>query len=316
MIRLGLCCTFLSRQIHFRRITATYISRFSRQKQLDMISGICLHNAHALHKALIFCSKHTIGDFRINSRILPLYTHPDLGYIIDELPLKEKILAQIETVRLFAAHHDIRMTFHPDQFILLSSPDSSITKRSLAELEYQAELAELLGADVINIHGGGAYGDKGKTLKRIIMRLETLPRNIRNKLTLENDDRVYTPADLLPVCRSLHIPFVYDVHHHRCNPDGLSVEDVTEKALSTWDREPLFHISSPETGWQGDVCRKHHKYINISDFPLCWTSKKITVEVEAKAKECAVLRLRQELGTGRKYLQYSCALHESPYIFA
>ena len=58
------------------------------------------------------------------------------------------------------ANNNIRISFHPDQFVVLNSPDPEIVKRSIAELEYQTEVAEWLGADVINIHGGGAYGDK------------------------------------------------------------------------------------------------------------------------------------------------------------
>ena len=110
-------------------------------------------------------------------------------------------------------------------------------------------------------------------------------------MTVENDDKTYTPADLLPVCESEGIPLVYDVHHHRCNPDGLSVEQATRKALATWNREPMFHISSPIQGWKGPKPERHHDFIDVDDFPACWQKKKITVEVEAKAKEVAVLKL-------------------------
>jgi UV DNA damage endonuclease len=88
---------------------------------------------------------------------------------------------------------------------------------------------------------------------------------------------------------------VYDVHHHRCLPDQLSVEQATEQAIATWNREPLFHISSPIDGWQGAKPERHHDYIDISDFPACWLKKSLTVEVEAKAKEAAVEKLMAEL---------------------
>ena len=114
-------------------------------------------------------------------------------------------------------------------------------------------------------------------------------------MTLENDDRVYTPEDLLPVCRDMGIPLVYDVHHHRCLPDGSSVEATTELAISTWNREPLFHLSSPKYGWDSGKPGNHHDYIDADDFPSCWTNLDITVEVEAKAKELAVLKLMQDL---------------------
>jgi UV DNA damage endonuclease len=114
-------------------------------------------------------------------------------------------------------------------------------------------------------------------------------------LTLENDDRVYTPADLLPVCRQAGVALVYDVHHHRCLADGKSVPQTTQAVLSTWNREPLFHLSSPVNGWEKGPCRPHHDFIDPVDFPDCWRDLAITVDVEAKAKELAVLKLRQEL---------------------
>ena len=87
------------------------------------------------------------------------------------------------------------------------------------------------------------------------------------------------------------VPLVYDVHHHRCNPDGMSVEQATREALATWNREALFHISSPMGGWKGPKRERHHDFIDVTDFPACWRRKRITVEVEARAKEVAVLRL-------------------------
>jgi UV DNA damage endonuclease len=85
------------------------------------------------------------------------------------------------------------------------------------------------------------------------------------------------------------------VHHHRCNPDGLSVEQATEQAIGTWDREPLFHISSPIDGWNGSRPGSHHDFIDVRDLPKCWLDLDLTVEVEAKAKEVAVLKLKKEL---------------------
>ena len=198
-----------------------------------------------------------------------------------------------------AAAQGIRLTFHPDQFTLLSSPDASVTARSLDELAYHAEVAELIGADVITLHGGGGYGDKSAALQRLTAVLDHLPPPLRSRLVLENDDRVYAPSDLLPVCNATGIPFVYDVHHHRCLPDGLTIEEVTERALATWSREPLFHLSSPREGWQSTNPRPHHDFIDLDDLPLCWCGLAMTVEVEAKAKEIALRRLQDDLA-GRR----------------
>jgi UV DNA damage endonuclease len=108
---------------------------------------------------------------------------------------------------------------------------------------------------------------------------------------------------LLPVCRAEGIPLVYDAHHHRCCPDGLSVEAASVAAAETWGkREPLFHISSPLEGWCGPRPGRHHDYIDPKDFPAGWLKLRLTVEVEAKAKELAVRTLRAALSARARFV--------------
>ncbi len=295
MIRLGLCCQFLEEPIRFRTTTARYLGRLIRSEQLQKLSRLCLSNSQALFQAIEFCHRNHIGCFRVNSRILPLKTHPQLAYSMDILPDAREIRNTFLECGKKAAQSGVRLTFHPDQFILLSSPDEEIVRNSIRELEYQAEVSDWIGADVINLHGGGGYGDKRSALERMGKSIAKLNREIRRRLTLENDDRVYTPSDLLPFCRKHRLPFVYDVHHHRCHPDRLTVPEATRMALETWNREPLFHISSPREGWGSSRPRYHRDDIDIRDFPDCWMDLAVTIEVEAKAKERAVIRLQRAL---------------------
>lgn len=274
----------------------------SRDKQLEHLSTLCQHNANSLFQSLQFCRRHGIGDFRVNSQILPLKTHPDVGYHIEELPGAKDIVDTFRKCGQFCLQNDLRTTFHPDQFILLSSPNNEVTRRSVDELHYQAQVAQWIGADVINIHAGGAYGNKAHALHRLVLQIDKLPDPVRSRLTLENDDRIYSPHDLLAVCRDVQVPLVYDVHHHRCLPDGLRVEKASELALETWNREPVFHLSSPINGWNGTTVHKHHDYIDPKDFPICWRNLDVTVEVEAKAKELAVLKLKKHLK--KRYLSH------------
>ena len=100
----------------------------------------------------------------------------------------------------------------------------------------------------------------------------------------------------MALCNKWQIPFVYDVHHHRCLPDSLTEEEVSLKAVKTWNREPLFHMSSPAQGWRGKRPQEHAGYIDVADFPLVWQKiPQLTVEVEAKNKELAIARLIQDL---------------------
>ena len=294
-LRLGLCCQFAREPIKFRTTTATAMLRLPRPERLARLSELGLTNADALFASLHYCAAQGIGAFRINSQILPIKTHPQAGYDITELPRGNEIVARFRECGAFAREHGLRLSFHPDQFVVLNSPNKDTVARSLDELNYQAQVAEWVGADTINLHGGGAYGDKPSALQALRRTIERLPELVRSRLTLENDDKTYSPADLLPVCADTGVPLVYDVQHHRCLPDGLTIEDATERAGATWNREPLFHISSPIEGWCGPKPARHHDYIDPRDFPNAWKNRTLTVEVEAKAKELAVLKLLTDL---------------------
>jgi UV DNA damage endonuclease len=225
-------------------------------------------------------------------------THPEVGYALTDLPGGEAIASTLDAVRDCARNCDIRLSFHPDQFVVLSSPNRRVVDNSVAELAYQGWLAEQVGAESINIHAGGVYGDKAGALARLAAVIADLPPTVTSRLTLENDDISYTVRDLLPLCEQLGIPLVYDVHHHRCNPDGLTIEEATSLAGETWrraGREQYCHISSPKNGWGGGDPKPHADYVDPADFPACWLSREMTVDVEAKAKELAVLRVMHEV---------------------
>lgn len=295
MVRLGLCCIFRERPIKFFTTTAAAVSRMSRADGLEKIARLCGANAAALLAALGYCAANGIGCFRVGSQILPIKMHPTRGYQIDALPGADEIVGKFQACGAFAKAHGLRLCFHPDQFVVLNSGRPEVVAASIQEIEYQAEVAQWIGADVINIHAGGAYGDKPAALSAFARGVDRLSANARERLTVENDDLLFAPADLLPICRAAGLPLVYDIHHHRCHPDGLSELEATQGAISTWNREPLFHISSPIQGWGGPHPRRHHDYIDLCDFPTFWQDLSITVEVEAKAKELAVARLRQGL---------------------
>lgn len=299
-MRFGLCCLFKNEPVSFRTTTAKALSTMLRTEQLSRLSGVCVHNTANLLLALETVQRLGIGSFRIMSPLFPRMTHAGVGYQLADLPDGLQIIATLAKVRCYARLHDIRLSFHPDQFVVLSSPHAAVVENSLQELHYQGMLAEAVGAEVINIHAGGVYGDKKAALERFCGLFADLPAAVRQRLTVENDDVSYTVRDLLPVCEQLSIPLVYDIHHHRCNSDGLSETEATRLAGETWQtagREQYCHISSPKNGWGGSALKSHADYIDRADYPDCWRERTMTVDVEAKAKELAVVRLMRELKT-------------------
>lgn len=295
MLKFGLCCIFKEENIKFSTTTVTAFSKLDRKNGLIKISNLALSNLDALLKALTYCNNNNIRAFRIGSGFFPLITHPVVGYKITEVPNLDLILEKFAKCKEYASNHNIRTSFHPDQFVVVNSPKPEVVNASIQEIEYQAELSELIGSDVVNIHGGGVYGDKQSALLALERNLDKLSERARKYVTLENDDKSYTPQDLLPICHKMNIPLVYDVHHHRCNKDSLNEVEATDACMTTWNREPLFHVSSPILGWNNPKIKSHHDYIDVQDFPKYWLDKDITVDIEAKAKELAVRKLMKEL---------------------
>ena len=75
------------------------------------------------------------------------------------------------------------------------------------------------------------------------------------------------------------------------------MKQATAAARTTWNREPLFHLSSPLNGWPEPKPERHHDYVDSMDFPAAWQGLAITVEVETKVKELALARLQGYLYT-------------------
>lgn len=296
MLRFGLCCQFLDSPIRFRTATHRYVSTLDRAERSAYLTAIAGDNAASLAAAVERCAELGIGAFRINSQILPLGTHPVTGYSLEALDESGEIRAGFERAASLARQLAIRLSFHPDQFVVVNSERAEVVRSSVEELEFQAVIAELVGADTLVFHGGSAAGGVPAALERLERGLDLLSERVRNRAALENDDHRFTPADLLPLCGRAGVPLVYDAHHHRCHGDGLSVDEATDLAAATWGtREPWAHISSPRDGWDAPNPRPHADYIEPRDFPRSWVGRRLTVDVEAKAKERAVLKLMDSL---------------------
>src|SRR5206468_4001635 len=132
-----LCCTFLDGGARFRATTARYSGGLGEAARRRFLGELALDNARALAAAVGWCAEHGVGAFRITSGLFPLATHPELGYRIEELPTGGTVLAALGEVRALAAARDVRLSLHPDQFVVPGSPNPTAAASSVRELEHQ-----------------------------------------------------------------------------------------------------------------------------------------------------------------------------------
>ena len=280
------------------------IRRTFDDKGVDYISEITLKNAYDLETLLHWNEEHDIKFFRLSSDICPWASEFDMNTMKDIKEIK-RVLARAGA---YAQAHSHRLTSHPGQFNVLCSPKPNVVERSITDLTIHGTIFDWLGLPrspyaKINIHLGGAYGDKEASMKRFCEAFQRLPDSVKTRLTVENDDRasLYSVKDLYHgVHEVIGIPIVFDYHHHKFCTGDLTERAALELAMSTWPNDvvPVVHYSESRAIEQEDPKLKPQAHSDYVYDYIDTYGNKVDVMVEAKAKELAVKKYK-ELHYGR-----------------
>src|SRR5262249_17833694 len=160
--------------IKFRTATHRHVSTLGDAGRSAYLRNVALANAEALSAAVDECDRLGIGAFRITSQILPLMTHPVSGY-----PVSAEGENAFRVAGELAREKNVRLSFHPDQFVVLNSDRPAVVDSAIRELEAQAEVAEIIGADTITLHGGGGAGGPDAALDRLWSGIDRLSHRAR-----------------------------------------------------------------------------------------------------------------------------------------
>lgn len=270
-----------------------------------------------LDQILDYLDRHDIRMYRMSSDLAPYATHPDMPQFHGMVGESAEALAAIGAK---ARRLDIRLSFHPSQFIVLNSPDAELVRKSVWDLTSQAEMLDLMGLGdeaVLVVHAGGTYGDKAAALRRWVTTFERLPEPVRRRLVLENDDIRFSAADVLWAHQHTGVRLIFDHQHFLClNPEGLAMRPTVERFLASWEgrARPKLHFSSPRTemrvvkrkGRDGKtreavlapVWTGHADFVHPFEFigfMRAMAGLNFDVMLESKAKDLSLIRLRLDL---------------------
>ena len=188
-----------------------------------------------------------ISMYRLSSDLAPYLTHPDMPQFHGQI---EEARDELVALGKRAQAMNLRLSFHPSQYILLNSPNEKLTQASMNDIDAQARMLDIMGQGddaVVVTHVGGVYGDRDAARQRFIDRFHLLPEAAKRRVVLENDDISWGVDDVLRIHQATGIRCIFDHQHHNCfNPDGRDVVDACCDILKTWTvGRPKIHYSSP-----------------------------------------------------------------------
>lgn len=146
MLHHTLICQLNESKIKFRTTCV------SSKPDIHQLYEICLHNVNTIQKILDYCFENDITSYRIPSNIFPLWTHP----LYEDM--SQQVFNSLIPNLKGLVTHDIHLSCHPDQFILLNSLNQDVNERSIKELNKWGEISKIIPLKLLNIHVGGRQG--------------------------------------------------------------------------------------------------------------------------------------------------------------
>lgn len=285
-----------------KTLTFARYSALPKEERLEKLHDVTAQNLHHTKRILHYNIAHEIELYRFSSSLVPLATHPEVMWDFIT-PFKKEWEELGQLIKQF----NLRPSFHPNQFTLFTSPKKEVTENAVKDMTYHYKMLEAMDAlkrGIINIHIGGAYGDKQTSLERFHENLKALPNNIKKHMTLENDDKTYNVEETLITCENECVPMILDYHHHMANKGEIDLALYLERIFNTWsktDSIPKVHLSSPKSEKE---YRSHADFVSLEFvLPFLKMAKELNqdfdIMIEAKQKNIAMQKLVEEVASIR-----------------
>ncbi|WP_187263086.1 UV DNA damage repair endonuclease UvsE [Pontibacter beigongshangensis] len=258
----------------------------------ERLIAIVEQNLACLRRILEYNVAHGLLFFRLSSGLVPFASHA-----INTYNWQEHFRMTFRRLGEYIKSHNMRISMHPDQFVVLNSPNEQTVRNSIAELVYQGSVLDLMGLNMtakLQIHGGGAYGDKPSAMDRFAdVYHNQLPDAVKARLCVENDDRTYSLQDCLVLHELTGMPVIFDNFHHECLGNGEPMAEAVQMAASTWQQKDGLLMMDYSSQAPGERRGKHVQQIEeqlFHDFLTDTEGLDMDLMLEIKDKEASALK--------------------------
>ena len=239
--------------------TYAWAKRNTRSKVEDKLIEVAkknILNTHALVKKVATLPPE-LRMLRLTSDMLSFYTMDEYKDFWTRQDVQDSLARWFAPIGKTARDNDVRISFHPDQFVVLASDREEVVNKSIEEFEYHTDMARWMGygqnfQDIkINVHISGRQGPDG--IKRVMSRLSP---EARNSLTIENDEMTWGIEHSLELADTCAL--VLDIHHHWVKTGEYieATDDRIKRIIDSWrGNRPVIHFSTSREDLLTDHCR-------------------------------------------------------------
>jgi len=273
------------------------LKSYSDEKLIETVDN----NLSCLMNILQYNKDNGFYFFRISSETIPFASHE-----ICQFNWQKQFENQLQTIGKFILKNEMRISMHPDQFVLINALDKKIIKKSIKELQWHCELLDLMGLKEdakVQIHVGGVYDDKQASMKRFVDNYKKLPELIKKRLVIENDDRLYSLKDCIEIHEQTNIPIIFDNFHHECLHNDEPVAEALSAAQKTWTKNDGILMTDYSSQQPGERVGKHRDSIDIKHFEKYIKATKdydFDIMLKIKDKEKSAAKALQIIGVYSK----------------
>ena len=265
---------------------------------IDYVSDLALANVKDLKTIVQWNNEMGIKLFRLSSQIFPWSDEYDITHLKDIVEINELMLE----IGQIATDGGQRLTMHPGPYNCLASPTQKVVDKTIRELNFHSEQFNMMGYtpsnyNKINIHVGGAYGDKKATLARFCDNFHLLNDDTKKRLVIENDDspNEYSVKDLFDgIYQVIGIPITFDYFHHKFNTSDLTEEEALKMASITWpeDITQCCHYSESRRKEKLDESIRAQAHSDLIYDKINTYGLEPDIVIEAKSKELAIFNYK------------------------
>lgn len=292
-MRIGYACNTLG--IDKRTSRKFILKNFNLENFHKATSG----NLSDLEDILEYNIKNNIFLFRISSDIIPFGSH-----LINNINWQREYKNTLKGIGKYIKSNNIRVSMHPGQYTVLNSPNFEVVKNAVSDLEYHCNFLDSLDLDYqhrIELHIGGVYGNKSEAIGRFLENFNLLSPSLKNRLSIENDDRSYNIKDILDISKYLSIPPIFDNLHNLINPsieDNFEILSLVRETTKKEFGPILLHYSEQNINKKKG---SHSETIDVSILDNYINSIKVKdfdMILEVKDKDLSVIKYLNEKAKG------------------